>query len=50
MSRVWASIAGTSEATKNSFSPKPTTTGGPERAATILFGSVLEITLIANTP
>ena len=32
-------IAGTSEATKYSSSPRPITTGGPERAATILFGS-----------
>ena len=36
MSRVWLRIAGTSEATKYSPSPRPTTTGGPERAATIL--------------
>ena len=40
MSRVWLRIAGTSEATKYSPSPRPMTTGGPERAATILFGSV----------
>ena len=39
MSRVWLRMAGTSEATKYSLSPMPITTGGPERAATILFGS-----------
>ena len=50
MSRVWLRMAGTSEATKNSSSPRPTTTGGPERAATILFGSTAEITQCANTP
>ena len=32
-------MAGTSEATKYSPSPRPMTTGGPLRAATILFGS-----------
>ncbi len=36
MSRVWLRIAGTSDATKYSPSPRPITTGGPERAATIL--------------
>ena len=41
MSRVWLRMAGTSDATKYSPSPRPTTTGGPERAATILFGSLL---------
>ena len=39
MSRVWLRMAGTSEATKYSLSPKPITTGGPMRAATILPGS-----------
>ena len=39
MSRVWLRIAGTSDATKYSPSPRPITTGGPSRAATILFGS-----------
>ena len=39
MSRVWLRMAGTSDATKYSPSPSPITTGGPERAATILFGS-----------
>ena len=39
MSRVWLSMAGTSEATKYSSFPSPITTGGPERAATILWGS-----------
>ena len=38
MSRVWLRMAGTSEATKYSPSPRPMTTGGPSRAATILFG------------
>ena len=50
MSRVWLRMAGTSEATKYSPSPRPITTGGPERAATILLGSLREITLSANTP
>ena len=50
MSRVWLRMAGTSEATKYSLSPMPITTGGPERAATILFGSVRAITASANTP
>ena len=50
MSRVWLRMAGTSEATKYSPSPRPTTTGGPERAATILSGSLREMTLSANTP
>ena len=39
MSCVWTRMAGTSEATKYSLSPRPITTGGPERAATILCGS-----------
>ncbi len=39
MSWVWVRMAGTSEATKYSLSPMPITTGGPERAATILLGS-----------
>ena len=38
-SRVWLRIAGMSEATKNSPSPRPTTIGGPLRTVTILFGS-----------
>ena len=50
MSRVWLRMAGTSDATKYSPSPSPITTGGPMRAATILFGSELAITLSANTP
>jgi hypothetical protein len=50
MSRVWPRIAGTSEATKYSLSPNPITTGGPERAATILLGSELASTARANTP
>ncbi len=50
MSRVWLRMAGTSEATKYSPSPRPMTTGGPERAATILFGSELAMTASANTP
>ena len=40
--RVCARIAGMSLATKNSFSPRPTTMGGPRRAATILLGSLVE--------
>ena len=44
MSRVWLRMAGTSEATKYSLSPRPMTAGGPERAATILSGSDLLIT------
>ena len=40
MSRVWLRMAGTSEATKYSPLPRPMTTGGPSRAATILFGSL----------
>ena len=43
-------IAGTSEATKYSPSPRPITTGGPERAATILLGSELAIIPRAKTP
>jgi hypothetical protein len=39
MSRVWLRMAGTSDATKYSPLPRPITTGGPSRAATILFGS-----------
>ena len=39
MLRVWCRMPGTSEATKYSPSPTPMTTGGPERAATILSGS-----------
>ena len=31
-----------SEATKNSPSPMPTTSGGPSRAATIVFGASAE--------
>ena len=50
MSCVWLRMAGTSEATKYSLSPMPITTGGPERAATILFGSEREITASAKTP
>ena len=50
MSRVWLRIAGTSEATKYSLSPRPITTGGPERAATILSGSEREMTASAKTP
>ena len=40
MSRVWLRMAGTSEATKYSPLPRPITTGGPSRAATILLGSL----------
>ena len=39
MLRVWWRMPGTSEARKNSPSPRPRTTGGPMRAATILSGS-----------
>ena len=49
-SRVCARIAGMSDATKNSFSPRPTTIGGPLRTVTILFGSSAEISTSANSP
>ena len=39
-----------SEATKNSPSPRPTTIGGPLRAATILSGSSAESSTSANIP
>ena len=39
ISRVWESIAGMSEATKNSPSPWPTTSGEPSLAAISLSGS-----------
>ena len=39
MLRVWWRMPGTSEARKNSPSPKPMTAGGPMRAATSLLGS-----------
>jgi hypothetical protein len=50
MLRVCSSSAGTSEATKYSFSPNPITDGGPFRAATIFCGSSAEITPNENTP
>src|ERR1017187_6703570 len=50
MSRVCGRMAGTSDATKYSLSPSPITTGGPKRAATILFGSVRAIATSAKTP
>jgi hypothetical protein len=49
-SRVCARIAGMSEATKNSFSPRPTTIGGPLRTVTILLGSSAEMSTSANRP
>ena len=49
-SRVWLRMAGMSEATKYSPSPRPTTIGGPLRAATILSGSSAEISTSANSP
>ena len=49
-SRVWLRIAGMSDATKNSFSPRPTTIGGPLRTATIFSGSSTETSTIANMP
>ena len=49
-SRVWLRIAGMSEATKNSSSPRPTTIGGPLRTATIFSGSSTETSTIANMP
>ena len=39
-----------SDATKNSPSPRPTTSGGPLRTATILSGSSAEMTTSANSP
>ena len=39
-----------SDATKNSPSPRPTTTGGPLRTATIVSGSSAEIDTSANSP
>ena len=39
-SRVWLRMAGMSDATKNSPSPRPTTIGGPLRTATIFSGIV----------
>ena len=49
-SRVWLRIAGMSEATKNSSSPRPTTIGGPLRTATIFSGSSTETSTSANMP
>ena len=49
-SRVWLRIAGMSEATKNSPSPRPTTIGGPFRTATIFSGSSAEIRTSAKRP
>jgi hypothetical protein len=49
-SRVWLRIAGMSEATKNSPSPRPTTIGGPLRTVTILSGSSAEMSTSANSP
>ncbi len=48
--RVWCRIPGTSEATKDSPSPTPTTAGGPLRAVTMVSGASAEITLIAYAP
>ncbi len=39
-----------SDATKYSPSPRPTTTGGPLRAATMASGSSAESSTIANSP
>ena len=50
MLRVWCRMPGTSEATKDSPSPTPMTTGGPKRAATILSGSAAERTPSAKAP
>ena len=49
-SRVWLRIAGVSDATKNSFSPIPTTIGGPLRTAMIFSGSSVEIATNAKSP
>ena len=49
-SRVWLRIAGMSDATKNSPSPRPTTIGGPLRTVTIFSGSSAEISTSANRP
>ena len=40
MSRVWLRMAGTSEATKYSPSPRPTTTGGPSAPPRSCSGSL----------
>src|ERR1700749_1119772 len=50
MSRVWWRMPGTSEARKNSPSPRPRTMGGPKRAATSLSGSAAESTPMAKAP
>ena len=49
-SRVWLRIAGISDATKNSPSPRPTTIGGPFLTVTIFSGSSAEISTSANRP
>ena len=48
--RVWCRMPGMSEAINDSPSPTPMTTGGPERAATILSGSAAERIPSANAP
>src|SRR5216684_5543040 len=50
MLRVWWRMPGTSEARKNSPSPRPMTAGGPMRAATSLLGSCAERTPMAKAP
>src|SRR6266851_5089689 len=50
MLRVWWRMPGTSEARKNSPSPRPMTAGGPMRAATSLLGSLAERTPMAKAP
>ena len=49
-SRVWLRIAGTSEATKYSPSPMPTTIGGPLRTVTSFSGSSADSSTSANSP
>ena len=50
VARVARGSPGMSDATKNSSSPSPTTTGGPLRTATIVSGSSAEISTSANSP
>src|SRR3972149_4419921 len=49
-SRVWGRRAGMSEATNCSPSPRPSTSGGPMRAATSVWGSSRGVSTRAETP